>query len=183
LGLNVIEGKKSNRNGWDSLFTLDKKKNEKNFAVLVHCRCGMRGKSHEEIAQELITKRIKDSLPPDFKYESAQLWNYGQGIPKLRRIRASTLVILSSLQQMKDSLEMLKQAVPAGNEQTARLTHNIEAINDSIQSGKGYHVPEQIFKMSHAYKITDASGVTKTKEDAYYIDAQFTRIIKVQKVY
>lgn len=150
------------------------------FLFIAVAGCG--GKSNEEIAQELITKRIKDSLPPDFKYEAL---NYGtMGKAFLNYEETSQYARnTSSVQLMKDSLEMLKQAVPAGNEQTARLSHNIEAINDSIQSGKRAYVPEQIFKMSHAYKITDASGVTKTKEDAYYIDAQFTRIIKVQKVY
>ncbi len=154
------------------------------FLFIAVAGCG--GKTHEDIAQELITKRIKDSLPPDTKYEALNYGTMGKAFlayEETSQYARNT----SSLQQLKDSLELLKKtetnnAAPA-KEQIARLTHNIEAINDSIQSGKRAYVPEQIFKMSHAYKITDPSGVTKTKEDAYYIDAQFTRIIKVQKIY
>ncbi len=162
------------------------------FLAIALTGCG--AKTTDDKAKELITQHLKTSLPSFNNYESL---NFGtMELAFLPYEETDTYVSnLKAIKALKDSADILQQLSQANttgsadgaNEQykqrRQQLLDSATAKNDFIHAGKRVYVPEQLPKISHAYTVKDKSGDEKKTEEAYYFDKDFTKIIKVKKIY
>ena len=162
------------------------------FLAIALAGCG--AKTTDDKAKELITQYLKNSLPDFSNYESL---NFGtMELAFLPYEETDTYVSnLKAIKVLKDSADILQQLLQANdaglaggaNEQyklrRQQLLDSASAKNNFIHAGKRVYVPEQLPKITHAYKVKDKSGDEKTTEDAYYFNKDFKKIIKVKKNY
>src|SRR5665647_1965998 len=152
--------------------------------------CGT--KTNEDIAKDLITEKLKTSLP-DFKnYEAV---NFGALGTAFLPYEETDQYITNSkaLNDCKDSITVLekmikenKTASTAGDtykERLQQLLDSIKAKNERNNAYKQAYTPEKLFKMPHSYIVKDKSGLGKRTEDEFYIDKDLKRVVKVHKVY
>lgn len=95
---------------------------------------------------------------------------------------------------MRDSITMLQDLTRSGRpgatpdslaiytQRLESLTARTTALQDSLNSRKMAYEPQQLYRLTHSYKMKSQPGKPKVIEDAYYFDTAFTRIIKVTKV-
>jgi hypothetical protein len=96
-----------------------------------------------------------------------------------------------ALNAYKDSVAILKQLIASGDASSKgeyktrmeRLNDSVNVKTETINSDKRNYVPEQLFKLTHAYKVKEKSGIEKTTEEAFYFDKNFKKIVKVEKIY
>ena len=162
------------------------------FLAIALAGCG--AKTTDDKAKELITQYLKNSLPDFNNYESL---NFGtMELAFLPYEETDTYVSnLKAIKVLKDSADILQQLLQANdaglaggaNEQyklrRQQLLDSASAKNNFIHAGKRVYVPEQLPKITHAYKVKDKSGDEKTTEDAYYFNKDFKKIVKVKKNY
>jgi len=153
---------------------------------IVFAGCGP--KSNEEIAKDLITEKLKTTLP-DFKdYESV---NFGAlGSASLPYEETEQYVANSkAIKACNDSLEiMLKEykAASAANTYSSRLQElkdSVQAKSERNATAKQSYTPEKLFKMSHSYTVKDKAGLDKKTEEEFYFDKEMKKVLKVRKVY
>ena len=162
------------------------------FLAIALAGCG--AKTTDDKAKELITQHLKTSLPDFNNYESL---NFGTMELAFLPYEETDAYVsnLKAIKLLKDSADILQQLLQANNAGSAggvsdqykvrrqQLLDSASAKNDFIHAGKRVYVPEQLPKITHAYKLKDKSGDEKTTEEAYYFDKDFNKIIKVKKVY
>lgn len=148
-------------------------------------------KSNEEIAKDLITEKLKTTLP-DFKdYESV---NFGAlGSASLPYEETDQYVANSkAIKDCNDSIASLeilikenKTASSAGsyNSRLQELKDSIRAKGERNATGKQSYTPEKLFKMSHAYTLKDKAGLDKKIEEEFYMDKDLKKVLKVRRVY
>ena len=151
-------------------------------------------KTNEDIAKELITESLKATLP-DFKdYESVNFGTMGKAFLPFEE----TGLFVTNTQAIKiyeDSLAILQQSITDNkndatsntvaivNENILRLQDSIKAKNELIAVTKRSYTPEELFKITHGYKLKDKSGKPVSVEEAYYFDKDFKGIVKMKKVF
>lgn len=162
------------------------------FLLIAAAGCG--AKTNEDLAKDLITQHLKTSLP-DFKnYESL---NFGTMALAFLPYEETDSYInnTKAIKALKDSADILQQLIVAKttgaagnmdaqyNTRRQQLLDSAAAKNDLIHAGKRVYVPEQLPKITHAYKLIEKSGGEKTTEDEFYFDKDFKRIVKIKKLY
>ncbi len=162
--------------------------------LLVLIVAGLAGcaKTNEDIAKDLIHERLKTTLPDFDKYESVNHGKLGKAFLPFEE--TDTYVATEkSIKAQTDSITMIEARLagtPAVSPDSAtwykqtlaQLQSSRQALREGIGSGKMAYVPQQLFKLTHTYKIKEASGIEKSSEDAYYFDTAVTRIIKVAHI-
>ena len=162
------------------------------FLSIAVAGCGP--KTTDDKAKELITQHLKSSLPDFNNYESL---NFGTMELTFLPYEETDAYVsnLKAIKALKDSADILQQLLQANTSGAAgggadlykirrqQLLDSATAKNDFIHAGKRIYVPEQLPKITHAYKVKDKSGDKKTTEEAYYFDKDFKKIIKVKKIY
>jgi len=151
--------------------------------------CG--AKTKEDIAKDLITEKLKTSLPDFNQYESLNFGTIGTAsLPYEETDRYKNN--LKELNQYKDSVALLQKLIleNATPSNTTTYLIQIKELKDSVSSKnernkiiKQSYTPEKLFKLSHAYLIKAASGPDVKKEEYFFIDEGLKKVIKVQKVY
>ena len=157
---------------------------------IVFAGCG--GKTNEDIAKDLVKEKLKTTLPDYNNYESV---NFGAlGMAFLPYEETDQYIVNSrALKDYKDSITVLEKLVKENkvvstdvNDYKKRLQQLMDssgALNARNNEGKQAYTPEKLFKISHAYKIKDKSGLEKKTEDEFYFDKDLKRVVKVHKVY
>ncbi len=162
------------------------------FLAIAVAGCG--AKTTDDKAKELITQHLKSSLPDFNNYESLNFGTMELAFLPFEETDAyvSNLKAIKALKDSADILQQLLQTNNAGSANVAneqyklrrqQLLDSATAKNDFIHAGKRVYVPEQLPKITHAFKVKDKSGDEKKTEEAYYFDKNFTKIIKVKKIY
>lgn len=156
------------------------------LCVVFFAGCG--AKSNEDIAKELITEKLKATLP-DFKnYESLNFGTLGTASLPYEETDQSK-ENLKVIQQWKDSVTQLEKMIP--EKKTAdtyqlklnQLQDSIKAASEKNSGARQSYLPEKLFKLSHAYTLKDAAGQEKKTEEEFYIDKDLKKVVKVHKVY
>ncbi|MEP7142036.1 MAG: hypothetical protein ABI707_04155 [Ferruginibacter sp.] len=162
------------------------------FLSIAFAGCG--AKTNEDIAKDLIAERLKTTLPDFNNYEALNYGTMGKAFLPYEETD-QYIKNTKAVQMFKDSISILQQLITAKKtasadgtdvkykERMQQLLDSAKLKNDTINSGKRVYIPEQLFKLTHAYKVKDKSGVEKTTEEAYYFDKDFKKIQKVQKIY
>ena len=162
------------------------------FLAIAVAGCG--AKTTDDKAKDLITQHLKSSLPDFNSYESL---NFGTMELAFLPYEETDVYVSNqkAIKALKDSADILQQLLQSkdtslaggANEQykikRQQLLDSATAKKDFIYAGKRVYVPEQLPKISHAYTVKDKSGDEKKTEEAYYFDKDFTKIIKVKKIY
>lgn len=159
------------------------------FLCVALTSCG--AKSKEDIAKDLITEKLKTTLPDFNQYESL---NFGTlGTASLPYEETDQYKInLKALNQCKDSITLLQKLInenivsanlPTYQQIVKQLQDSTLAKSERNKISKQSYVPEKLFKVSHAYLIKSASGPDVKKEEYFYIDEALQKVIKVQKLY
>jgi hypothetical protein len=151
--------------------------------------CG--AKSKEDIAKDLITEKLKTTLPDFNQYESL---NFGtMGTASLTYEETDQYKNnLKALNQCKDSVTLLEKLIKENN--SPALTVNYQQLLKQLQDSaiaknernkiaKQSYTPEKLFKLSHAYLLKAASGPDVKKEEYFFIDEGLKKVVKVQKVF
>ena len=151
--------------------------------------CG--AKSKEDIAKDLITEKLKTTLPDFNQYESLNFGTMGTAsLPYEETDKYKNN--LKELNQYKDSVALLEKliqenATPSNTTtyllQIKHLQDSVIAKNEKNKITKQSYTPEKLFKLSHAYLIKAASGPDVKKEEFFFIDEGLKKVIKIQKVY
>ncbi len=158
------------------------------FISIAIAGCG--AKSNEEIAKDLIEAKMKTTLPDYSKYTSL---NHG-ALGKASLPYAETeqyLINSTSLKRFNDSVSALQQQVnenkgaggTAFADRMKQFQDSVAAVGERISTAKMNYTPEQLFTMTHAYKLKDDAGQEKTTEHTFYFDKDFTKVVKMKKVY
>lgn len=150
-------------------------------------------KTNEDIAKDLIAERLKTNLPDFNNYEGV---NYGTMGKAFLPYEESDQYVnnTKALNTFKDSVTILKQLIASKNgsskvtgngykERMEQLLDSVKVKSEIISADKRTYVPEQLFKLTHAYKVKEKSGIEKTTEEAFYFDKNFKKIVKVEKIY
>jgi hypothetical protein len=151
--------------------------------------CG--AKSKEDIAKELITEKLKATLPDFNQYESL---NFGtMGTASLPYEETDQYKYnLKALNQCKDSVVLLQKLIKENATPSITATYqqillqlqdSTVAKNERNKIAKQSYTPEKLFKLSHAYLLKAASGPDVKKEEYFFMDEALKKVIKVQKVY
>jgi hypothetical protein len=163
------------------------------IVILLICvaLAGCGAKSKEDIAKDLITEKLKTTLPDFNQYESL---NFGtMGTASLTYEETDQYKNnLKSLNQCKDSVTLLEKLIKENS--TPALTVNYQQLlkqlqdstiarNERNKNAKQSYTPEKLFKLSHAYLLKAASGPDVKKEEYFFIDEGLKKVIKVQKAY
>lgn len=161
------------------------------FVLLLLCVAfaGCGAKSNEEKAKDLITEKLKSSLPDFDNYESLNFGTLGTAyLPYEETVHYVTTS--KNIKGYSDSLAIIEKMASenkgsAGNykEIVQQLTDSIKAKNERLRADKQSYTPEKLFKLTHSYKLKDKAGLAKTTEDEFYIDKDLTTVVKVHKVY
>ncbi len=157
---------------------------------IVFAGCGP--KSNEDIAKDLITEKLKTSLPDFENYESV---NFGMMGTAFQPYEETDQYIASStaIKACKDSVILLEKLISENKStstETETYRNSLKKLQDSISvknkrnsAAKQGYTPKEIFKISHTYIIKDKSGQEKKTEDEFYIDKELKKVLKVHKVY
>jgi hypothetical protein len=152
-------------------------------AVLAGCG----PKSNEEIVKDLISAKMKSSLPDFSKYESVNFGTMGTAFLPYEETDQSVANI-KEINACKDSIAVVEKLInenktPAYQERLKQLTDSVTAKSDRNNTAKQGYTPEKLFKMSHAYILKSDAGVEKKTEEEFYIDKDLKKVVKVHKVY
>ncbi len=149
--------------------------------------CG--AKTNEDIAKQLITEKLKTTLPDFSKYTSLNFGTMGSAALPYEETAEYTLN-KTALALCKDSIAVVEKLIAAKNHSGAVYTDSLQhlqvraaAKNESNKTARQAYTPEKLFTLTHAYTITDKDGQDKKTEDKFYIDKDFTRVVKFFKVY
>ena len=159
------------------------------FLCVALAGCG--NKSKEDIAKDLITAKLKATLPDFNQYESLNFGNMGTAsLPYEETDQYKNNLI--ALNQSKDSVTLMQKLLQenTATSLTASYKQVIKQLQDSATAknernkiAKQSYTPEKLFKVSHAYLLKTSSGPDVKKEEYFFIDEGLTRVIKVQKLY
>ncbi|MEJ7588849.1 MAG: hypothetical protein WKI04_14930 [Ferruginibacter sp.] len=163
------------------------------FLLVCIAFAGCGGKTNEDIARELVEAKLKTSLAGNnMKYEPVNFGKLGTAFLAYEETEGN-IANSRSLNNYKDSITNLEKLI--SETKTSSLTINTyrlrlkqvldstKAISERNNTGKRGYTPEKLFKISHAYKLKDKSGITKQTEEEFYIDKDLTKVVKVHKVY
>lgn len=152
--------------------------------------CG--AKSNEDIARDLITEKLKTTLPAFENYESVNFGTMGTAFlpyEETDQYKANS----KALNDYKDSVAVLEKMIrenkPASTEEgkykerMLQLMDSSKAINERNNEAKQGYTPEKLFKMTHSYILKDKSGPEKKTEEEFYFDKDLKKVVKVNKVY
>ncbi|MEP7106374.1 MAG: hypothetical protein ABI760_00300 [Ferruginibacter sp.] len=149
--------------------------------------CG--AKSNEDIAKDLIREKLKTSLPDFNNYESLNFGTLGKAFLPYEETDRH-IANLKALNIYKDSITALekiikenKTASPESSKRLQQLLDSTKAISERNNAEKQAYTPENLFKITHAYKIKDKSGLEKKTEEEFYFDKDLKRVVKIHKVY
>ena len=154
--------------------------------------CG--AKTNEDIAKELITESLKAKLPNFKDYESLNFGTMGKAFLPFEET-GFFVTNTKTIKTYEDSVAVLtqlmndnKMAATAADgatykQQLQRLQDSIKAKNEIIAVTRQGYTPEELFKITHGYKLKDKTGTPVSVEEAYYFDKDFKGIVKVKKVY
>lgn len=157
--------------------------------VIAFVGCGP--KSNEDKARDLITEKLKTTLPDFNSYEAL---NYGQlGTAFLPYEETDTYKSnAKELAEYRDSVVVLDSMINQGKpvagvsdvkEKIKILGDSISAKSERNATTKQSYVPEKLFKMSHAYNVKAKDGSPKKTEDEFYFDEAMTKVVKSKNVY
>lgn len=158
------------------------------FLCVAFAGCG--AKSNEQIAKDLITEKLKTTLP-DFKnYEAVNFGALGSAFLPYEETD-SYVKNSASVAAWKDSMVTLDKIIKESKGSTADslkkivsvLTDSTSAANERNNAGRQSYTPEKLFKMSHAYTLKDSLGLDKKTEAEFYIDKDLKTVVKMRKVY
>jgi hypothetical protein len=161
------------------------------LACLLLCAAlaGCGGKTEEDIAKELITEKLKASLPDFGAYSSLNFGAMGTAFLPYEET-SQYAANIKSLNSCRDSIAVLekiitgsKAAASANRLSLQQLTDRVNAKLESNKEAKQAYVPEKLFKLTHAYTLQEKDGQEKKTEDAFFIDKDLKRVVKVVKVY
>ena len=149
--------------------------------------CG--AKSNEEIAKDLITEKLKTSLPDFNKYESLNFGTLGLAALPYEE----TELCKSSVKKLngyRDSLAGLEKIIKADkaavggvyNEQIRQLQDSIKIVSERNSEAKQAYTPEKLYRMTHAYTLKNGAGEGKRTEDEFYIDKDFKKVVKMRNL-
>lgn len=165
---------------------------KKLLLVLVIASLAGCAKTNEDIAKELIHERLKTTLPDFDKYESVNHGKLGKAflpyeetdgyVAHHKTIKAQGDSIALYQARLASTPPVSSDSAAWYKQQVTQLESNSQALRDSVNNGKMAYVPQQLFKLTHSYKIKNASGTEEVTEDAYYFDTAVTRIIKVARI-
>jgi len=144
-------------------------------------------KSNEEKAMYTVRENLKTTLPDFSKYSSL---NFGElGTASLPFEETSEyLLYQKEMKTYSDSILVLQKLLmtdssAANKQQLQQLVDSStakKAANKIIRQG---YTPEKLYKITHAYTVKDDDGNEKKTESAFFIDKDFTRVVKVEKIY
>ena len=149
-------------------------------------------KTNTDIAKDLIQERLKATLPDYDKYESVNHGELGKAflpyeetdlyVSNTKAIKAKDDSIAIYQGRLASTPPISGDSSAWYKQQVTQLEKNIQALRDSIGSGKMAYVPQQLFKLTHSYKIKSDDAKETITEDAYYFDTAVTRIVKVRRI-
>ncbi|MCW3089482.1 MAG: hypothetical protein JWP81_551 [Ferruginibacter sp.] len=149
-------------------------------------------KSNEEIAKDLITEKLKTTLPDFKEYDAVNFGPLGTAFIPYEETE-QYINNSKALNAYKDSADSLEKIIKGGKNTPAEGQENkrrLQQLQDSVKiksdrnnTEKQGYVPGKLFKMSHAYTVKDKAGLDKKTEDEFYFDKDLTRVVKVNKVY
>jgi hypothetical protein len=157
------------------------------FLLVCAVFAGCGPKSNEEIVKELITAKMKSSLPDFSKYESVNFGTMETAFLPYEETNQSVANI-KDINACKDSVAVLEKLISenktvAYQERLKQLTDSVTAKSDRNNTAKQGYTPEKLFKMSHAYILKNDAGVEKKTEEEFYIDKDLKKVLKSHKVY
>ena len=149
-------------------------------------------KTNTDIAKDLIQERLKATLPDYDKYESVNHGELGKAflpyeetdlyVSNTKAIKAQGDSIAMYQARLASTPPLTSDSSAWYKQQVTQLEKNIQALRDSISGAKMAYVPQQLFKLTHSYKIKAGDGTETLTEDAYYFDTAVTRIVKVRPI-
>lgn len=148
-------------------------------------------KSNEDQAKDLITEKLKTSLPDFNNYESVNFSALGTAFLPYEET-SQYITNSKDLINFKDSIAVVENLIKENKtpstgdnykQKLQQLQDSIMAKNERYNSYKQGYTPEKLFKMSHAYLIKNNSGLEKKTEVEFYFDKELKRVVKVHKVY
>ena len=149
-------------------------------------------KTNTDIAKDLIQERLKATLPDYDKYEPVNHGVLGKAflpyeetdlyVSRTKAVKAQGDSIAMYQARLASTPPITSDSSAWYKQQVAQLEKNIQALRDSISGGKMAYVPQQLFKLTHSYKIKSDDAIETITEDAYYFDTAVTRIVKVRRI-
>ena len=149
-------------------------------------------KTNTDIAKDLIQERLKATLPDYDKYESVNHGELGKAflpyeetdlyVSNTKAIKAQGDSIAIYQARLASTPPITSDSSAWYKQQVTQLENSIQALRDSLGSGKMAYVPQQLFKLTHSYKIKSDAAKETITEDAYYFDTAVTRIVKVRRI-
>lgn len=149
-------------------------------------------KTKEDIVKDLVTEKLKSSLPDFSRYESLNFGTMGTAFlpyEETDQYKAN----IKALNDLKDSIASLENLIKENKDAAATadtyksrlqvLQDSATAKNERNKSAKQGYTPEILFEITHAYLLKDPNGPNKKTEDEFYIDKDLKKVVKVIKVY
>jgi len=141
------------------------------------------------MAKDLITEKLKTSLPDFSKYESLNFGTLGLAALPYEETEQSKSAV-KSLNVYKDSIAGLERLIKEDktavggvyHERILQLQDSIKIIRERNSEAKQAYTPEKLYRMTHAYTLKDGAGEAKKKEDEFYIDKDFKKIVKMRNL-
>jgi flagellar basal body L-ring protein FlgH len=160
--------------------------------LLCMALAGCGAKSSEDIAKDLIKEKLKTSLPDYNNYEPVNFGTMGTAFLPFEET-GQYITNLKALNDYKDSITILEKMIKenkatstdgdAYRKKLQQFLDSAKAINERNNTDKQAYIPGKLFKLSHAYKVKDKSGVEKQTEEEFYFDKDLKRVVKIHKVY
>jgi hypothetical protein len=157
------------------------------YLLLGVMMCGCGPKSNEEKAMAAVTENLRTTLPDFSKYSSL---NFGPlGTASLPYEETSEYLLYKKAMVIySDSILALQKIL--ATDSSAANKQRLQQLQDSSAAKKaaaqivrqGY-TPEKLYKITHAYTLTDKDGNDKKTESAFYINKDFSKVVKVEKLY
>ncbi len=160
------------------------------FTVFAMAGCA---ETNEDRAKDLISERLKTTLPDYENYESVNHGKLGKAFLPYEET-PQYVANVAAINSMQDSIKVLEMMIGNKTGSTSNdslnfykqrmqaLAGSTQALRVSINQVKMSYVPQQLYKLTHSYKMKAKSGIETVTEDAYYFDKDVTKIIKVTKV-
>ena len=157
------------------------------YLLLCIAFTGCGPKSNEDKAMELVTENLKKTLPDFNKYTSLNFGKLGSASLPYEET-SEYLAYKKTMKEYSDSILVLQKLITTGSstalqQRLQQLQDSSLAKNEANKNIRQGYTPEKLYKLTHAYTLKDGDGNEKKTEAAFFIDKDFTRVVKVEKLY